>query len=159
MTLDEIQVYQDGRYLCAPEVCSTLFGFETNRKSHRVKRLPVHLKDEQSMVFEENSVQQAVARGPRQTELLAFFDLNRGVDVVPAVQQLAQTLKYSEIPKYFKFQKGSWIKSKHAVPDEVKTAYTTSKPVIGRMHNVPMKDAELYSLRSLLLQCQGGSIL
>ena len=156
LKLDEIQAYQDGRYLCAPEACSTLFGFETNRKSHRVQRLPVHLKDEQSTVFEEHSAQQAVDRGPRQTELLAYFDLNRGVDVVPAVQQLAQTLKYSEIPIYFRFQKKRWIKRKHPVPNEVKNAFTKSKPVIGRMHNVPIKDAELYSLRSLLLHVKGA---
>ena len=153
--LDEIKAYQDGRYLCAPEACSTLFGFETNRKSHRVQRLPVHLKDGQSTIFEEDNVQQAVARGPRQTELLACFDLNSGLGVDPAVQQLAQTLKYSDLPKHFKFQKGVWIKRKRPVPDEVKTAFTTSKPVIGRMHNVPIKDAELYSLRSLLLHVKG----
>ena len=155
LQLDEIKAYQDGRYLCAPEACSTLFGFETNRKSHAVQRLPVHLKDQQSTIFEEDFVQQAVDRGPRQTELLAFFNLNSGVDVDAADQQLAQTLLYPDIPRYFKFRKGQWIKRKKPAPEEVKSAFTTSKPVIGRMHNVPMKDSELYSLRTLLLHVKG----
>ena len=155
MGLDEIKSYQDGRYLCAPEACSTLFGFETNRKSHRVQRLPIHLNDQQNTVFEEDFVQQAVDRGARSTELLAFFDLNNGVEIDAAGQQLAQTLLYQDIPKYFKFQKGKWNQRKRPAPEEVKTAFTTSKPVIGRMHGAPMKDAELYSLRSLLLHVKG----
>ena len=155
MGLDEIKSYQDGRYLCAPEACSTLFGFETNRKSHRVQRLPIHLNDQQNTVFEEGFVQQAVDRGARSTELLAFFDLNNGVDIDATGQQLAQTLLYQDIPKHFKFQKGKWNQRKRPAPEEVKTAFTTSKPVIGRMHGAPMKDAELYSLRSLLLHVKG----
>ena len=71
--LDEIKTYQDGRYLCAPEACSTLFEFETNRKSHRVQRLPFHLNDQQNTVFEEDFVQRAVDQGARKTELLAFL--------------------------------------------------------------------------------------
>ena len=78
ITVDEIQAYQDGRYLCAPEACASLFRFEPNRKSHTVQRLPVHLPDQQRTVFEEHQAQEAVDAGPRHTELLAYFDLNRG---------------------------------------------------------------------------------
>ena len=88
-------------------------------------------------------MQQAVDRGAWKTELLAFFDLNSGVEVDVADQQLAQTLLYQDIPKYFKFQKGKWIKRKRPAPEEVKSRFTTSKPIIGRMHNAPMKDAKL----------------
>ena len=50
--LDEIQQYQDGRYLCAPEACASLFRFEPNRKSHKVQRLPIHLDRQQTVIFD-----------------------------------------------------------------------------------------------------------
>ncbi len=60
ITVDEIQAYQDGRYLCAPEACASLFRFEPNQKSHTVQRLLIHLDNRQRTVFEENQAQEAV---------------------------------------------------------------------------------------------------
>ncbi len=76
LDLDEIKHYQDGRYLCSPEACSKMFRFETNRKSHMVQRLDVHLPNTQQTVFQEDQLDQAVLNGPQATNLTAFFDLN-----------------------------------------------------------------------------------
>ena len=156
ITVDEIQAYQDGRYLCAPEACASLFRFEPNRKSHTVQRLPVHLDNQQRTVFEESQAQAAVDAGPRHTELLAYFDLNKGDGLDEDTHRLALSLLYHDIPKHFKFKKGIWVRRKTPTPDNIKSAWCKNKPVIGRMHDCSIKDEELYSLRSLLLHVKGA---
>ena len=111
--------------------------------------LPVHLKDEQTVVFEEDHPEQAVQNGPKQTKLLAFFDLNSHND--PAIRELANSLLYHDIPTHFRFVKGEWKKRARPVADKVVSAWTRPKPVIGRMHKAPVKDQELYALLTLLL--------
>ncbi len=155
LQLDEIQSYLDARYLCPPEACASLFRFPTNRKSHTVVALPVHLEDEQSVVFHEDHPEQAVQNGPRHTELLAFFDLNNSND--PETRQLANSLLYHDIPQYFTFVKkiGTWKKRPRPIPDKVISTWAKTKPVIGRMHKVPVKDHELYAVLTLLLHVKG----
>ena len=156
LQLDEIQSYLDARYLCAPEACASLFRFETNRKSHSVQRLPVHLENQQNTVFEENNAEQAVLDGPRPTELTAYFDLNAGVNVTAEARDLANTLLYHDIPQHFIFKNKQWVKRKRPVSEKIKSAWTRNKPIIGRIHNVSQKDAELYALRLLLLHVKGA---
>ena len=155
MGLDEIQQYQDGRYLCAPEACAHLFRFEPNRKSHSVQRLPIHLDRQQTSIFEQDQAQQAVDAGPRQTELVAFFALNQGEGVDAEGRSLAKSLLYQDIPRFFRYSKDRWIQRKKPAPDDVTTAWARKKPVIGRMHECPKRDDELYSLRTLLLHVKG----
>jgi hypothetical protein len=155
LNLDEIQAYQDGRYLCAPEACAKLFGFETNRKSHSVQRLPVHLPNQQNTVFEEDREEQAVEHGPRETELTAFFELNNGTGVDLETKQLANSLLYQDIPQHFLYKKGVWQRRAKPAPQKITSAWTRKKPLIGRMHNVPKKDKEADALRALLLHVKG----
>jgi hypothetical protein len=115
ITIDEIQNYHDGRYLCAPETCATIFRFEPNRKSHTVQRLPVHLEMQQSTVFEESQAQEAVDAGPKHTELLTYFDLNRGEGVNDDTRRLAQSLLH-DIPRHLRFNSGKWIRRKKTGP-------------------------------------------
>jgi hypothetical protein len=120
-----------------------------------VQRLPIHLDRQQTSIFEENHVQEAVDAGPRQTELTAFFALNQGEGVDAEGRRLANSLLYQDIPKYFRFSNKKWIQRKEPAPDDVISAWTKKKPVIGRMHECPKKDDELYSLRTLLLHTKG----
>ena len=153
--LDEIKHYQDGRYLCSPEACSRMFRFETNRKSHRVQRLDVHLPNTQNTVFQEGQEQQAVQNGPQATTLSAFFALNYGEGYDAETRLLAKTLLYHDIPQHFSFKNKRWVKRKEQAPDVVTSAFTTNKPVIGRMHDNPRSNVELYALRTLLLHVKG----
>ena len=121
-----------------------------------MQRLPVHLPDQQRTVFEEHLAQEAVDAGPKHTELLAYFDLNRGDGLDEETHQLALSLLYHDIPKYFRFSKGVWIRRKKAAPDNVKSAWCKNKPIIGRMHDCSIKDEECYSLRTLLLHVKGA---
>jgi hypothetical protein len=71
-------------------------------------------------------------------------------------RQLAQNLLYHDIPRFFRFNKGHWIKRKKPAPDNVISAWCKNKPIIGRMHDCNIKDEELYSLRTLLLHVKGA---
>ena len=153
--LDEVKSFMDARYLCAPEASSRMLQFDTHRKSHYIHRLPVHLENEQHTVFEEGHLEAAVAAGPRETGLTAFFDLNAGVGVTPEDASLARTLLYHDIPQHFRYEKGCWKRRKHAVPTTVDKAWGSSKPIIGRMHNMPVREIEKYALRILLLHIKG----
>ncbi len=121
-----------------------------------VQRLPVHLDMQQSSVFEESQAQAAADAGPKHTELLAYFDLNRGEGVNDDTCRLAQSLLYHDIPRYFRLNSGKWIRRKKQAPDDDKSVWCRKKPVIGRMQDVNIKDEEQYSLRTLLLQVKGA---
>ena len=111
---------------------------------------------QQTTVFEESQAQAAVDAGPKHTELLAYFDLNRGEGVDDDTRTLAQSLLYHDIPRHFRFHSGKWIRRKKPAPEDVKSAWCRKKPVIGRMHDVNIKDEERYSLRTLLLHVKGA---
>ena len=155
LDLDEIKNYQDGRYLCSPEACAKMFKFETNMKSHMVQRLQVHLPNEQQTVFQEDQAEQAVVNGPPATTLSAFFDLNNGDGYDAETRLLAKDLLYHDIPQHFSFKQKRWVRRKKQAPDVVTSAYTTTRPVIGRMHNGPRSNIELFALRTLLLHVKG----
>ena len=155
LDLDEIKHYQDGRYLCSPEACSKMFRFETNRKSHMVQRLDVHLPNTQQTVFQEDQLDQAVLNGPQATTLTAFFDLNYGNGYDAETRQIAKSLLYHDIPQHFSFKNKRWVQRKEQAPDAVTSAFTTHKPVIGRMHDGPRNNIELFALRTLLLHVKG----
>ena len=52
ITHDEIKKFLDARYVGAPEACWRLFGFGLHGQSHVVERLPVHLENDQEIIFE-----------------------------------------------------------------------------------------------------------
>ena len=116
----------------------------------------MHLENQQNTVFEENNAEQAVLDGPRPTELTAYFDLNARVNVTAEARDLANTLLYHDIPQHFIFKNKQWVKRKRPVSEKIKSAWTRNKPIIGRIHNVSQKDAELYALRLLLLHVKGA---
>ena len=48
---DEIKEFLDGRYFSSSEACWRLFEFEMHGNNPSVYRLPVHLPNEQTMMF------------------------------------------------------------------------------------------------------------
>ena len=74
---NEVKSFIDSRYVSAPEAMWRLLGFKMHDQSHTVIRLTVHLEDEQSVVFNANQVEQAVADAEfRNSTLMAWFKLN-----------------------------------------------------------------------------------
>ncbi|XP_074364102.1 uncharacterized protein LOC141704837 [Apium graveolens] len=50
---NEIKIYIDGRYVCGPEACHRIFGFDIDHRSVPVERLSFHLPNQKSVSFKE----------------------------------------------------------------------------------------------------------
>ena len=132
--IDEIKDYQDLRSVGSSEATYHIMGFDITQRHPAVQALRVHLKDQQQVVFDENSEVEALERC-RETELTAFFAYNQSV---PAEDRPNQP-KYVDMPKtkvYDKSKKEWRIRQR----DEV----------IGRVHTVNPVAGDLYYLQRLL---------
>ena len=70
---DEINKYVNARYIPASEGLWRLYGFEIHSKHLAVEKLPCHLPDQQTVLFEPGQVGEAVETAPPPTKLTAFF--------------------------------------------------------------------------------------
>ena len=61
------------RYISASEALCRLYGCEIHRKHPPVEKLPCHLPDQQTVLFEPEQVGEAVETGPPPTKLTVFF--------------------------------------------------------------------------------------
>jgi hypothetical protein len=74
---DEVQNYLDGRYVSASEACHRLFAFDLHDMHPNVYRLAVHLLNEQTTYFpEETTVGKAMMHN-NSTTLIGWCDFNR----------------------------------------------------------------------------------
>ena len=73
---NEVKEYQDLRSIGASEAAWRLFQFEMGDRYPSVKRLPVHLENQQPVyIFEDISLPEALERA-EVSELTAFFRYN-----------------------------------------------------------------------------------
>ena len=83
------------------EAAYKLFAFPIASQYPAVQELRVHLKDEQTVLFEEHQIHQRM-ESSRKTELTAFFDLNRKLN--------AMNTPIEEMPIYIEVpEKYTWI--------------------------------------------------
>ncbi|XP_058123126.1 uncharacterized protein LOC131285214 [Anopheles ziemanni] len=149
--VDEIQMFLDVRYISASESCWRIMRFEVQAKSHVVVTLPIHLQNQQSVLFRPDGSGETILARARNTELTCFFEL-------ATHDEFAKTLLYHEVPTHFRFAKpiagqrqpwhsrtgSQWIRrTRH------------DKLLIGRMVYCPMTDMERYCLRLLLCYRKG----
>ena len=74
---DEVNHHLDVRYVTSSEATWRLFRFSLHGKSHVVVRLPVHLPNQENVLFEEGSPLEGYDRACRaDTKLVAYFKLN-----------------------------------------------------------------------------------
>ena len=108
----------------------------TQDRSPAVTALPVHLPQEQRVLFNPADPQRALDQAER-TMLTAFFELNRD-------DPAARDHKYMDIPRYYTWQQPRkvWQKRKSQVTD--------TPANIGRVHNVHPNQGETFYLRLLL---------
>jgi hypothetical protein len=135
---DEILKFQDARYVSGAEACWRIYDFPLFSQSPKTYRLPVHIQDEQSIVFKGNLSKEQLAeliKNKKETELTHFFQLN-------VTNEDVRSLHYHELPKYYTWleDKRTWNKRKNVKLD-----------VVGRMYFVHPTDTERYYLRTLLL--------
>ena len=137
--VDEIKDYYDCRYLSACESAWRIFKFDIHHRSPSVERLPFHLPNEQSVLFDpRESIDYVLEKESNNTsKFLQWMELNK-------VDTEARKLLYVDIPtKYvWKKQEGVWELRKKGT-------------AIGRIHQVPPSWGEMYYLRILLNKIPG----
>ncbi|CAF2148066.1 unnamed protein product, partial [Rotaria magnacalcarata] len=138
---DEIKQYLNCRYISSQEAAWHLQDFPIHGQSHNVVMLSIHLKDGQSIFFEENQAENALRReSVACTTLTAYFDLN--VSDSSAHQYL-----YQDIPNHYVFKNKKWVKRS--------TVSHYGEKTIGRIISVSPRDVDLYHLRLILFSAKG----
>ncbi|XP_044587750.1 uncharacterized protein LOC123267261 [Cotesia glomerata] len=94
---DEITIYQIGRYISSNEAVWRIFGFPIHERDPAVIHLAVHLENGQRVYFTNDTALDRAINPPK-TTLTEFFELCNRADAFGA---FAQTLLYSEVPRYF----------------------------------------------------------
>ena len=133
---DEIRQYEDLRSVGSSEAAWHLMAFPMAKRYPPVQALRVHLEDQQQIVFDEGTEEEALER-QRQTELTAFFLHNEE-------QQEGDVVKptYIDMPELYRYDKNKkqWIRRKARSEDTV----------IGRVHTINPLAGEAFYMRILL---------
>jgi hypothetical protein len=118
-----------------------ILGYKTHSASHFVQRLPVHLENQNTVIFNPSTVDRVEQTKFNQTMLTAYFQLNQN-DIA------ARNLLYIEIPKHYCYNQitRTWNKRKRQKIGE---------KTLPRMYNISPRQQELYALK-LLLSVRSG---
>jgi len=139
-TRNEVKEYLDCRYICEQDACWRVFGFDIHRHYPSVERLPVHLPDENNILYDENANMSEIVTNDffRRTMLTEWFECNKN-------NPSARDLTYLEFPS-----KWCWIKDKRIWEPR----HSGNK--IGRLYYVHPSVGERYYLRMLLMTVKGA---
>nr|GEY65080.1 hypothetical protein [Tanacetum cinerariifolium] len=132
--VDEISDYYDCRYLSACEATWRIYGFDMHYRFPPLERLPFHLPNEQSVIFDvSDSLDYTLDKASvNETKFQAWMERNK-------TDTFAQKLLYVEFSKYY-----VW---KH---DEKVWLPMQKGKSIGRIHHVPPSWGEMFYLPVLL---------
>lgn len=124
------------RYLSPVEACWRIVGKELQGKSHSVEQLPVHLENEQVVVFNPQRRESAEKAVQKNSKLTAFFKYCQ--------KHPDEKVKYPDMPKQHTWhdKEGEWKRRE----GRFKT--------LGRMHSINPSQSELFHLRLLLLHVE-----
>jgi len=137
---DEIANYLNARYVSASESCWRLFEFELQKRSHKVECLPVHLSNQQLVIFREGENISTLLEKFLHTKLTRYFEL------CVNDPESNSNLRYIDFPKKYIWKKGKWQKRKKG-----------SEKVISRLYMCSPRDKERFYLRILLTQIFGAT--
>ncbi|XP_044005460.1 uncharacterized protein LOC122850368 [Aphidius gifuensis] len=144
---DEIRNYIETRYVSPVEACDRIFGRSLQKKSHSIMRLPVHLPNQQSVIFSDEGTEDSIRTAlEKTTMLIEYFALNRRDPV-------ARQYTYAEIPSHFVFKKSSSSSNKSLSWETRQKQFS----VVGRMYSISPHQVELFHLRLLLLSFKGAT--
>jgi len=138
---DEITKYLNARYVSASEACWRLFNFGLQERSHKVERLPVHLPNQQSIIFQEGEDILIVLLQSSHTKLTRYFEMcanNQNDSII-------RNLRYIDFPKYFTWKNNNWQQRKRG-----------GEKVISRLYMCSLRDKERFYLRLLLTRICGA---
>ena len=140
--VDEISDYQNVRHVSSNEAAWRILEFPIRERDPPVQQLAVHLENGQRVYFTEDTARDQTSRDPPKTTLTEFFALCR-------VDNIAKTLLYVDVPRYYTWNKKSWNRRKQgtSVADfpGVKEAH-----VIGRVYTISPHQGECFYLRLVL---------
>ena len=144
---NEVEEYQNKRYVSAAEAAWRLRGNEICEQSPPITRLQIHLPEQQLIYFDENKKSESrelLIEKNERTKLTAFFELCN-------TDKFAQSLLYRNVPEYCTWdtEQRKWnIRKRNmkgsGIPDSV-----------GRIYSISPIQVELYSLRLLLTNVCG----
>jgi hypothetical protein len=141
--VDELKQYVDARYIGPVEACWHILEFPRHLEIPAVYRLPVHLKNEQTVYFDPEDDIQEVANRPlsTKTQLTEWFVANQD----PACMAVgARNYTYQEFPQYM-----VWVKKTRIWKPR------QQGQTIGRMYFIPPNAGERFYLRTLLTFVRG----
>ena len=145
--VDEISDYQNARYVSSNEAVWRIFEFPIHERDPPVQQLAVHLENGQRVYFTEDTARDHASRDPPKTTLTEFFNLCR-------VDDFARTLYYTDVPRYYTWNKKSWCRRKQGTTVDgypgVKKAH-----VLGRVYTISPRQGECFYLRLLLHHVRG----
>ena len=91
---NEVEQYQNARYISASEAYWRIYGFELHHRSPPVQKLECHLPGEQVHVFADGEQEQVLEQGPRKTMLEAYFETNFR-------DPAARAILYPDFPQHY----------------------------------------------------------
>lgn len=139
--VDEIQRFQDSRYVSACESAWRILGYSLQKQWPSVYRLGVHLPGAQWITFRENDVDlENALREQEDTILTSWFKLNER-------DEHARQYLYTEIANHctYNSRTRTW------------TRRGSSQIAVGRLYFVQPRDVERFALRLLLLHVRGAT--
>ncbi len=134
---DEVAQYLDARYISAIEACWRIFEFNMHAEQPPVYRLPVHLENQQTVVFDPETVTADQLVNPKDTHLTGWFKANQQ-------SETAHQYTYTEFPEHY-----VWDKKTKAWKERSRGF------AIGRMYAASPASGERFYLRSLLTVVKG----
>jgi hypothetical protein len=139
--INEIQRYQDLRYFGSCEAVWRIFGFHIHSQHPATMKLRIHLEDHQAVYFEEDEAEDAAAREPPVTHLIAWFALN-----AEAAQNEEETPPaFVMMPRTYTWDQGGKAWRLKARGDN---------GTVGRLPFISPSAGEVFYLRTLLLHEQ-----
>jgi len=141
VVVNEPMEYLDARYVSASEASWRIFGFGMHHHLPSVCRLPLHLPDEQDVMYDPDTqtAAEVIQRSDIDlTKLTAFFD---ACNTFP---QLTSDLLYPDLPTRF-----TWHSDENAWLPRLKGVS------VGRVYFCPPSAGERYYLRMLLYNVPG----
>ncbi|TMI79656.1 MAG: hypothetical protein E6H10_14970 [Bacteroidetes bacterium] len=151
--VNEIKDYVDARYLSAPEAVWHIFGFKFHHRSPAIQRLQIHLPNEQTVTFNDDTDIVTLLQNDRirKTTLTEFFTANKqATEATINGEQLdfdCRELLYQEFPTHMVWKQGlrRWNRRKNGIGS-----------TIGRMYFVGPSGGERFYLRMLLTIVKGA---
>ncbi len=156
ITNDEVERFQNARYVSASEAYWRLYEFPISRRYPAVEKLPLHLEDEQVVYFQSENAKNVATKPAPETKLTAYFKLN-------AQSTDSHHVLYPDIYQHYTWnQEGrKWVKRRNRMTKKKvgEEHIHVMSDTIGRIPiiNLSACQSEIYFLRMLLYHRAGAT--